>query len=72
MVHDIIEQPWKQKAIRFYDYDKNLIEIGESFKGMAYRLYTEKYDINDILKYSFLTKEELEEVIREKEKENEK
>ena len=72
LVHDIIEQPWKQKAIRFYDYDKNLIEIGESFKGMAYRLYTEKYDINDILKYSFLTKEELEEVIREKEKENEK
>lgn len=66
-VHDIIEQPWKQKAIRFYDYDKNLIEIGESFEGMAYRLYKEKYTIDDILKYSFLTKEELDRIIKRKE-----
>ena len=53
LVHDIIEQPWKQKAIRFYDYDKNLIEVGESFENMAYRLYKEKYPIEDVLKLSF-------------------
>lgn len=53
LVHDIIEQPWKQKAIRFYDYDKNLIEVGEPFENMAYRLYKEKYPIEDVLKLSF-------------------
>jgi hypothetical protein len=28
-IHSIKEQPWKQKVLRFYDYDKNIIEIGE-------------------------------------------
>lgn len=28
-IHQIREQPWKQKVLRFYDYDKNIIEIGE-------------------------------------------
>ena len=53
LVHDIIEQPWKQKAIRFYDYDKNLIEVGEPFENMAYQLYKEKYPVEDVLKLSF-------------------
>lgn len=66
-VHDVIEQPWKQKAIRFYDYDKNLIEIGESFENMAYRLYKEKYPIEDVLRISFLTKEELDKIIKKNE-----
>ncbi|MFA6621873.1 MAG: glyoxalase/bleomycin resistance/dioxygenase family protein [Candidatus Caldatribacteriota bacterium] len=28
-IHPIKEQPWKQRVLRFYDYDKNIIEIGE-------------------------------------------
>ncbi len=66
LVHDIIEQPWKQKAIHFYDYDKHLIEIGESFENMAYRLYTENYPKEEVLKYSFLTEEELRTIIRKR------
>lgn len=31
-IHRIEEQPWKQKVLRFYDYDKNIIEIGEPIK----------------------------------------
>lgn len=68
LVHGIIEQPWKQKAIRFYDYDKNLIEVGESFENMAYRLYKENYPIEEVLKLSFFTAEELEDIIKRKEK----
>ena len=70
IIHDVMEQPWKQKAIRFYDYDKNLIEIGESFENMAYRLYTEKYSIEDILKLSFIDEEKLKSIISRKEKES--
>ena len=67
-VHDVIEQPWKQKAMRFYDHDKNLIEVGESFERMAYRLYKEKYPRKEVLKYSFLTEEQLDAIIRRNEK----
>ena len=67
LVHDIIEQPWKQKAIRFYDYDKNLIEVGESFENMAYRLYKEKYPIEEVLKLSFLNEDELNIIIKRNE-----
>ncbi len=31
-IHPIEEQPWKQRVLRFYDYDKNIIEIGEPVK----------------------------------------
>jgi len=28
-IHEIREMPWKQKVIRFYDPDNNIVEIGE-------------------------------------------
>ena len=36
-IHRIKEQPWKQKVLRFYDYDKNIIEIGEPMKNFLIR-----------------------------------
>jgi catechol 2,3-dioxygenase-like lactoylglutathione lyase family enzyme len=40
-VHDIREQPWRQKVVRFYDPDDNIIEIGESLEYLAFRLNNE-------------------------------
>lgn len=31
-LHDIHEEPWGQKTIRFFDPDNHLIEIGESMR----------------------------------------
>jgi len=31
-VHELREQPWRQKVARFYDPDKNIIEIIMSAK----------------------------------------
>lgn len=56
-VHEIVEQPWKQKVVRFYDYDKNIIEIGEHLEHVAYRLYKEKTPIEEICKITYLPKE---------------
>jgi uncharacterized membrane protein (UPF0127 family) len=28
-IHELREQPWKQKIIRIYDPDNNILEIGE-------------------------------------------
>ena len=40
-VHKSREQPWRQKVLRFYDPDGNIIEIGESLDYLSYRLYKE-------------------------------
>ena len=37
-VHDAREQPWRQKVVRIYDPDMNIIEIGESLEYLSYRL----------------------------------
>jgi len=49
-VHDIKEQPWRQKVVRFYDPDKNIIEVGESLEFLSYRLSKEGNSIEKISK----------------------
>lgn len=38
-VHDVTEEEWGQKTIRFYDPDGNIIEIGETMPFFCRRLY---------------------------------
>lgn len=40
-VHDIQEQPWHQKVVRFYDPDGHLVEIGESMQQVVTRLHNQ-------------------------------
>ncbi len=49
-VHEIREQPWRQKVVRFYDLDKNIIEIGETLEHLSYRLKNEGLSIEQISK----------------------
>jgi len=49
-VHEIREQPWRQKVVRFYDPDKNIIEVGESMEYLAFRLKNEGLSIEQISK----------------------
>jgi len=50
IVHKTREQPWKQRVIRFYDPDKNIIEVGESLEFLSYRLYKKEKTIEEISK----------------------
>lgn len=68
-VHGILEQPWKQKVLRFYDYDKNIIEIGERLEHVAYRLSNENLSIEEISKITYLTVETVKKSISEYSKE---
>ncbi|NCA91946.1 glyoxalase [bacterium] len=36
-VHKMVEQPWGQRAIRFYDMDKHIIEVGEDMSVVVKR-----------------------------------
>ena len=64
-VHEIVEQPWKQQVLRFYDYDKNMIEVGERLEHTAYRLSKQNYSIEDICRITYLEKEIVENAIDE-------
>lgn len=56
-LHDIMEQPWRQRVIRFYDYDENLIEVGETMTSVARRLSLEGLDIKEICRITYLPEE---------------
>jgi len=38
ILHDLMEEPWGQRTIRFYDPDNNLIEIGETLPKFVTRM----------------------------------
>jgi catechol 2,3-dioxygenase-like lactoylglutathione lyase family enzyme len=47
-VHPVREQPWRQKVVRFYDPDDNLIEAGETMENCARRLAAEGLSVEQI------------------------
>jgi uncharacterized glyoxalase superfamily protein PhnB len=56
-VHETREQPWRQKVVRFYDTDKNIIEVGESMEFLSFRLSEEGKSIEEISKITNMTNE---------------
>jgi len=59
MVHEIEEQPWKQRVLRFYDYDNNIIEAGEGLDYTAFRLYKSGMTDEEIARYTYLSAEQI-------------
>jgi predicted enzyme related to lactoylglutathione lyase len=49
-IHETREQPWRQKVVRFYDPDKNIIEVGESMEFLSFRLSKEGKSVEEISK----------------------
>ncbi len=64
-VHDLREQPWKQNVLRFYDDDKNIIEVGERLEHTAYRLSREGRSPEEISRLTYLPVERVREAIAE-------
>jgi catechol 2,3-dioxygenase-like lactoylglutathione lyase family enzyme len=42
-VHEIREEPWGQRTIRFWDPDDHLIEVGETLKTFITRFHKQGY-----------------------------
>ncbi len=53
-IHDVVEQPWRQRVLRFYDYDKNIVEVGEGLDHTAFRLFQEGLKLEDISKITYM------------------
>ena len=56
-IHELREQPWRQLTMRFYDPDKNIIEIGETMEHLILRLLQQGNSPDDIVKMTGLDKE---------------
>lgn len=46
-IHEIKEQPWGQRVIRFYDPDMHIIEVGESLESVARRFLKQGLSIEE-------------------------
>ncbi len=63
-IHPVREQPWRQRVMRFYDYDKNIVEAGERLEYTAYRLYKEGMSTGQIAKVIYFTENQVLDAIR--------
>ena len=62
-LHETREQPWKQRILRFYDYDNHIVEIAEKMDAVSRRLFDENHSIEEISKMTGLPIEEVQKQI---------
>jgi len=62
-LHDIHEEPWGQKTIRFYDYDSNIVEVGEELSTFLNRLVKSGLSKEELQKKTGMKIEDIEKSI---------
>lgn len=67
-VHEIREQPWRQKVLRFYDYDGHIVEIGERLEHTALRLHKEGRSFEEIARLTSLPEAKVREAVEHDER----
>lgn len=48
LVHPVQEHSWGQRAVRFYDPDRNIIEVGESLQAVCSRFSASGMNVDEI------------------------
>lgn len=56
-VHELKEQPWGQRVIRFYDPDMHIIEVGEPMESVVKRLLREGSSVEETSKRTLMPEE---------------
>ena len=62
-IHELHEQPWGQRAMRIYDPDGHIIEIGEPMEAVVRRFYQQGLTIQEICERSTMPVEFVERVV---------
>jgi len=65
LLHDVLEQPWGQRGISFYDLDNHLIEVGESLKAVVERFRTKGMSIEHIAEKMDVTEVDVNRMLEE-------
>ncbi len=56
-VHGLKEQPWGQRAIRFYDPDKHIVEVGEPMESVVKRFLSQGLSAEETAKRTSMPEE---------------
>ncbi|MBN2414815.1 VOC family protein [bacterium] len=64
-LHEIREESWGQRTIRFYDPDSHLIEIGEPLETFVTRLYRELGSVAAVRSKTSVSEGRIEAIIRQ-------
>ncbi|HEX2393985.1 MAG TPA: VOC family protein [Bacteroidales bacterium] len=62
-LHEIHEEPWGQRTIRFFDPDNHLIEIGESLIVFVSRFHEQGKSVEEINKKTSVPVEEIRKIL---------
>lgn len=65
-VHEVQEQPWRQKVLRVYDPDGHIVEIGESMEYLCFRLSKEGISEKKISKLTMMPLDFVNKAIQER------
>lgn len=49
-VHPVVEHSWGQRAVRFYDPDRHIIEVGENMKVVCKRFLDSGMSVEEVAK----------------------
>ena len=64
-IEAIREQPWGQRAMRLYDPDGHILEIGEPLEATVQRFYRQGWSIDRIREKTGMPREFIEGVVKE-------
>ncbi|MBI9050174.1 MAG: VOC family protein [Anaerolineaceae bacterium] len=65
-IHAMVEQPWGQRVVRFYDPDGHIVEIGEPLSALVSRLAASGLNAEQISSKTSLTLEMVNHFLNEK------
>lgn len=67
-LHDIYEEPWGQRTIRFFDSDKHLIEVGEPLETFVQNMNYSGLSLEQIAHKSGISIDTVENILKNKSK----
>jgi len=53
-IHLLVEQPWGQRVVRFYDPDRHIVEIGEPMPAVIGRYLAQGLAVDEIARRTFM------------------
>lgn len=56
-VHELIEQPWGQRAIRLYDPDMHIVEVGEPMESVVKRFLGRGFSVEETARRTSMPEE---------------
>lgn len=62
-LHEINEELWGQRTVRFYDLDGHLIEIGESFPVFLKRVYEEEGTVEATARRTYMEEDMVKKIL---------